>query len=481
MGETEIGSAAAAEEVVCPDIDIDKGVDDPDGVVGPGQVVTYTIEVFVEGQVPGGVVTDTLPLGQTYLEGSQTSSVPAAFAVSADGRTLSWTFSGSLSGDPAATLTYQVEIDADAPTGDQTNTAEFCVTIGPDQLCDDDDETVRVPELTIAKAVAGNSGGETEAGTPIAIVDDVLTYTLTYTLTNGPVSDAVISDVIPAGLTYVEGSASSDAEFSFTSATPNGDGTTTLRWDAPTVTAAGSLDYEVEVTAAVARDSDLVNVATIDSAETEPDEDDETVTVPPTPVYGLTIEKANDAPVTTIDLGDVSVELPSAEEGDTVTFSLAYSLTADPVTDAVITDVLPVGIDYVTGSATSTAEFAFVGYDAVTRTLRWAAASVTTGGTLSYAGTVAAGAVDLAQPLVNVVTIDSAETEPDSDDSEVYVQEEAGVVITPPPTDTFADRQVASSPGFGLMLVLLLLAGLAIGIGFITPVPERVRRRDRRA
>jgi hypothetical protein len=29
------------------------------------------------------------------------------------------------------------------------------------------------------------------------------------------------------------------------------------------------------------------------------------------------------------------------------------------------------------------------------------------------------------------------------------------------------------------MLVLLGLAGLGLGIGFITPVPERVRRRDR--
>jgi hypothetical protein len=29
------------------------------------------------------------------------------------------------------------------------------------------------------------------------------------------------------------------------------------------------------------------------------------------------------------------------------------------------------------------------------------------------------------------------------------------------------------------MLVLLGVAGLALGIGFITPVPERARRRDR--
>jgi hypothetical protein len=36
-----------------------------------------------------------------------------------------------------------------------------------------------------------------------------------------------------------------------------------------------------------------------------------------------------------------------------------------------------------------------------------------------------------------------------------------------------------SNPGFTLMLVLLGLAGLVLSIGFVTPTPERVRRRDR--
>jgi uncharacterized repeat protein (TIGR01451 family) len=482
MGQEEIGSDDAAEEVICPDIDIDKTTDDADGVVGQGQTVSYTIEVFVlDGEVASGVVSDVLPVGQTYVEGSQ-SSVPAAtsFEVSPDGRTLTWTYDFILSGDPAATIDYDVTIDPGTPTGELTNSAEFCVAIGPDTLCDGDDETVRVPELTIEKSVSGNSGGTTGGGTPIAIVGDSLTYTLEYTLANGPVQNGVITDVLPAGLAYVDGSATDNAEFSFTSATANGDGTTTLRWDAATVTAAGSLSYEVDVLAEAERDTDLVNVATIDSDETPPDDDDQPVTVPPTPVYGLVIDKTNDAPVDTIDLGDgVTIDLPSAEEGDTVTFTLAYTLAGDPVTEGVITDVLPTGIDYVAGSATSNAEFSFVGYDAATRTLRWEAATVTVAGSVSYKGLVADGAVDLAQPLVNVATIDSVETEPDSDDSQVFVQEEAGVVVTPPPTDTFATPQAAGSPGFTLMLVLLFLAGLALSVGFITPVPERVRRRDR--
>ena len=37
----------------------------------------------------------------------------------------------------------------------------------------------------------------------------------------------------------------------------------------------------------------------------------------------------------------------------------------------------------------------------------------------------------------------------------------------------------ASNQGFTLMLVLLGLAGPTLTIGFVTPTPERVRRRDR--
>ena len=51
--------------------------------------------------------------------------------------------------------------------------------------------------------------------------------------------------------------------------------------------------------------------------------------------------------------------------------------------------------------------------------------------------------------------------------------------ITLPPTDTLTSDEVSSNPGQALMLILLGLAGLAITIGFMTPVPVRVRRRDR--
>jgi hypothetical protein len=151
----------------------------------------------------------------------------------------------------------------------------------------------------------------------------------------------------------------------------------------------------------------------------------------------------------------------------------------------VITDVLPVGVTYVDGSATDSDEFIFQGYDDATRTLLWTAENVSEDGSLTYQATIDEGAAELDQPLVNVATIDSAETEPDDDDSPVFVPTiPAAATATPritlPPTDTFtSDTPAPSNPGFALMLALLAIAAVVLVIGFVTPVPASVRERRR--
>jgi uncharacterized repeat protein (TIGR01451 family) len=179
-----------------------------------------------------------------------------------------------------------------------------------------------------------------------------------------------------------------------------------------------------------------------------------------------------------VDLGDgTTVDLPTAEEGDTVTYTLAYTVLGT-VHNAIITDVLPEGVTYVDGTASNDAQFTFVEYDDATRTLTWTAPLVDENGSLTYDATIDVGASELAQPLVNVATIDSDETPPDDDDSPVFVPP-VPLELTPPPTDTLAPSATPSNPGFALMLILLAIAGFALAIGFITPVPEHVRRRDR--
>ena len=239
-------------------------------------------------------------------------------------------------------------------------------------------------------------------------------------------------------------------------------------------------------TRAVAIDTINVAVARGVTAGGNPVQDDDDAAVVILE-FGLLIDKTNNAPLESIELPDGTiVDLPTADAGETVTFTLDYDLTGDPVTNGVITDVLPVGITYVVGSATNDAQFTFHSYTSATRTLRWTAAKVTGDGSVTYRAKIDLGAAELPQPLINVATIDSAQTGPDTDDSDVFVPTVvAGATATPritlPPTDSLADNAPApSNGGFTLMLILLALAAVVLVVGFVTPVPVSVRERDRR-
>ena len=88
-----------------------------------------------------------------------------------------------------------------------------------------------------------------------------------------------------------------------------------------------------------------------------------------------------------------------------------------------------------TGSAVGDAHFTFVSYDTTTRTLKWTAASLAdpASGAVTYDVKVLATAPALSQPLINVATIDSDQTEPDSDTAAVAVLAPPQELTPPPP------------------------------------------------
>jgi uncharacterized repeat protein (TIGR01451 family) len=213
--------------------------------------------------------------------------------------------------------------------------------------------------------------------------------------------------------------------------------------------------------------------------------------------HSLVIDKSNNAPIETLELpGGTFADLPTADEGDTVTYTLHYTFSASPDTQGIIWDMPPAGVTYVPGSATNSdnGEFVFVGYGfdptlagcpgstpAAGPFLIWKADNVTQSGTITYKATVDVGASALAQPLHNPVCIISNETPKDDSASDVYVpappQQETN---TPPPTDAIVRTDGTSTPGLSLWLALGGLGILIVGLGFITPVPARVRRRRNR-
>jgi uncharacterized repeat protein (TIGR01451 family)/fimbrial isopeptide formation D2 family protein len=444
-----------------PGVNIDKTADDH--LVEPNQVVTFTINVkVVNGPVSNAVVTDTLPVGQTYVADSSSPSEPT---VSADGRTLTWNLGTLDNGDPAVTITYDVTIDGDASTDPQTNVAEICVSELP--VCDNDDETVtpEKPEIQIVKTAGDAADGEvytTEAGN----------VTYTYVVTNTgplPLQNVTVKDD--------NGTPATGDDFAVT---------------CPKTTLA--VDESMTCTATILVIFDKTNIATAHgvTAEGNPVEDTDDAVVEIL-VHGLVISKSNDAPLESLELPPGStgcppapavctVDLPTAKEGSTVTFTLHYTFSGAPVTNGIITDVLPVGLTYVEGSATNSAEFIFVPpFNTTTRTLTWKAANVTASGTVTYKAKVDIGAAELEQPLTNVATISSDQTEPSSDTSDVFVPVPPLAethVPTAPPTDTIEPTEGQS--GSSLPLVLAVLGVILLAVAFVTPVPATVRRRNRR-
>jgi uncharacterized repeat protein (TIGR01451 family) len=336
-----------------------------------------------------------------------------------------------------------------ATCGDVVNFAE--VTTGNDGG-DDDDSTIDVycPSVGIVKTAGTAADGTVFVTTPGNVE---FTYVVTNTGTIDLVNIVVVDDnATPANtaddvtLVCPKDALSAGESMTCTATLPVGFG---VRTNVAEVTGNPSIDTEVEVS----------------------DEDDAVVRVP-----NLTLDKSFTGNTGgTTPLGD-----PEAKEGDVLTYTLAYDLTDGPVTNGVLTDVLPLGLTYIGGSASGNDEFSFVSYDAATRTLTWTAPSVTKDGSVTYQVVVAVDSAELPQPLINVATIDSDQTNKDEDQEDVFVEppplaETATPRITPPPTNTLDEE--SSQAGPSLLLVFLALAGVMFSVGFMTPAPARRRNR----
>ncbi len=199
--------------------------------------------------------------------------------------------------------------------------------------------------------------------------------------------------------------------------------------------------------------------------------------------HSLTVDKRNDAPITALVLPDGSTaDLPTAHEGATVRYTIAYTFSGDPLTNGVITDVLPFGLQYVKGSATGDRSFRFADFESSNGTLSWKAEAIASSGSVSYSAFVLEGASTLSQPLENVAAILSDQTDPTDDDSDIFVPAAvSGETGRPkprptiPPTDTLGPEAAVS--GAGVTLVVVVLIGLMAGIGRVASAPPRRRRR----
>lgn len=187
---------------------------------------------------------------------------------------------------------------------------------------------------------------------------------------------------------------------------------------------------------------------------------------PPPPNPGMTIAKTNSSS---------GAVLPGTAVGFTLTIGVT---NASAIANTTIVDQLPTGI----GGATAISNGGV--YNAGTNKITWSGLTVTNGQTLTYTATVSSTAG--AGSYINTATITQGPCQLScSATSTVLVQavlaETARPVITLPPTDSSTTGdQSSSSPGFGLMLALLALAGIGLVTGYLVPRPRRLHREEAR-
>jgi len=186
------------------DLQIVKTVDN--NIPAENQTINYTLTVVNAGPSVSRnvVINDLIPAGVTYVNGSISGGDTQDEATPDSGSGLSWTINEMLNG-AAVVLTFQATVDVGEAGNTIRNTADIVSFTSTESDPANNTSFVDITvdnsvDLQIVKTVSDNNPSET----------DVITYTIAVT-NNGPNNQASqinITDVVPAGLTYVNGSIS---------------------------------------------------------------------------------------------------------------------------------------------------------------------------------------------------------------------------------------------------------------------------------
>ena len=449
----------------------------PAGPVSAGDTVGFDITVTNDGDgtALNVHVSDPLPAGIDWAAGAptgDTSGVSCAIAA------------GSLTCDDASMAagdSFSVHISgATGPEDCGTITNKASVTTSNDGSADATDSVdVLCPDVKVTKT-PDEPNNDIPAGQPIHFTIVV------ENIGKGIARDVTLNDPLPAGFDWTQDNANCviaagalTCDFGDMAAGAK----ETIHLRAPTSAVGEGANIDCSEGGSI----DIPNVASASASNegedvlaNNTDPGDVDVLCSALVIDKSVLDVNDEAPVNDPDLG-----VPGAKIGDTVTFKLHYT-GSGLLENAFIVDVLPVGEDYVAGTASSNADFAFTSatFNSGTHqwTLRWDATGTLPNpadGTLTYDVKVLAAAAEQPQPLTNTATIDSDQTNPDSDTADIAVAPPPEE-LTPPPTDVFTPATGTGNPGFALMLVLVGAAVVTLAIGFVTPVPARTGRRRNR-
>lgn len=347
----------------------DKGVEIGDGKTKPevtktadksaanvGDKVTYTIKLangeFASVAIKDAVLTDTIPNGLDMQYGSVTLNGKLTNDYSYDEASRVLTVKvGDLGIEKSATVTFVAVVNTAAYGKTIYNTAVMKSDNAPDTSGKDNGVTVGDGK---AKPQIDKSANKSSAR-----VGDKIAYTLTVKnddTATVPVENGVITDVLPAGLTFEYGSV-----------TLNGKNTNDYTYDENTrllTVNVGTIEPDakqiIDFTATVnesAYNTTIQNLATLTSDNADPVQDkDDGVAIADGDAL-LTVSK--------------SADKTTAKVGDTITYTVnaANATGADVnIRDAVMTDTIPDGLTF-RGNVTVDGYSAEYQYDNTGKTL----------------------------------------------------------------------------------------------------------------
>ncbi len=288
---------------VTPASDPETTIADADGkLVSAGDVLTYKVAwtnfaTDAEGNdiASDMVITDTVPTGTTLVPGSATfvdgDDGSGQVEVSEDGKTVTWTIPQAAA-KARGTVSFQVTVDepgADAETtyGAVENTARVSLVIGGNTATVDTNTVANPrPEKELVFGV-GETGG--------VQVGDVLAYQVTFANNAGAGAPATVTDVLPVGLAYVDGTAqvngadAAEGQFEATAYDATGAQPQQLTWTFAAQEGANTVSFQARVTeAALTAGTD--NTASVQLGD-DPSAKTNTVPSPQVETGSLTVTK----------------------------------------------------------------------------------------------------------------------------------------------------------------------------------------------
>ncbi len=282
----------------------------------------YTLAVANAGPSPSGslTITDALPSGLTYVNGTETN-----WSCAASGQTVTCSNLAGLASGANSSVTLTVAAGAGAVPS-VTNTASVMSATGdpnPANNTSSDPTTVnRAGDLSIVKSHSGSF-----------TVGENGVYTLAVANAGpGPSGALTVTDTLPAGLTYVSGTG--------TGWTCTSNAQTVTCSDPGGLASGGSDSITLTVSVSTAAAPGVTNTASVAGTTTDPDPADNT--------------SSDATPVLAVDLALVKAAAGTFAPGGDGTYTLTVTNLGTGATFAPISvvDPLPSSLGYVSASGT---------------------------------------------------------------------------------------------------------------------------------